>query len=116
MIAPLLAAGIALLVSLFGTALVTRYFAAHGSTQPILVKDDANISVPAHSHKAGTPTMGGVAIVGAALVGYLISHIRRGVVFSDQTLVVIGGVLAMAAIGLVDDLIKVRTRHNRGVL
>lgn len=116
MIAPLLAAGIALLVSLFGTALVTRYFTAHGSTQPILVKDDANISVPAHSHKAGTPTMGGVAIVGAALVGYLISHIRRGVVFSDQTLVVIGGVLAMAAIGLVDDLIKVRTRHNRGVL
>ena len=116
MIAPLLAGGIALLVSLFGTWWLTKYLAARGRSQPILVKNEANLVVPQHMHKSGTPTMGGIAIVVAALAGYLFSHIRRGVVFSDQTLVMWGGVLGMAAIGLIDDLIKVRTRHNRGVL
>jgi len=116
MIAPLLAGGIALLVSLFGTWWLTKYLAARGRSQPILVKDDANLVVPQHLHKSGTPTMGGLAIVGAALIGYLVSHVRRGVVFSDQTLIIWGGVLAMASIGLIDDLIKVRTHHNRGVL
>ncbi len=116
MIAPLLAGGIALILSLLGTAFATRYLAARGRSQPILVMNEANLAVPPHSHKAGTPTMGGVAIIVAALAGYMISHVRKGVVFSNQTLIVIGGVLAMATIGLVDDLIKVRTGHNRGVL
>ena len=56
------------------------------------IRDDGPQS---HKKKAGTPTMGGVAIVGAALVGYLISHIRRGEVFSNQTLVMIDGVMTM---------------------
>ena len=116
MIAPLLAGGIALLVSLFGTWWLTGFLRARGRSQPILVKDEVNIAVPQHLHKSGTPTMGGLAIVGAALIGYLVSHVRRGVVFSDQTLIMWGGVLVMGGIGLVDDLIKVRTHHNRGVL
>ena len=116
MIAPLLAGGIALLVSLFGTWWLTGFLAARGRSQPILVKDDVNLAVPQHTHKAGTPTMGGLAIVVAAGAGYLVSHVRGGVVFSDQTLIMWAGVLVMAGIGLIDDLIKVRTRHNRGVL
>lgn len=116
MIAPLLAGGIALLVSLFGTWWLTGFLGARGRSQPILVKDDVNIVVPQHLHKSGTPTMGGLAIVLAALIGYLVSHVRRGVVFSDQTLIMWAGVLVMGGIGLIDDLIKVRTHHNRGVL
>jgi len=115
-IAPLIAAGIALVISLVGTGWLRRILRERGGTQPILVKDALNIAVPAHAHKSGTPTMGGTVIVVAAFVGYLASHVRRGVVFSDQTLVIWGGVVAMGLIGLVDDLIKVRTRHNRGVL
>lgn len=116
MIAPLLAGGIALLLSIIGTALATQHLATRGRNQPILVMNAANLAVPPHAHKTGTPTMGGFVIVVAALAGYLISHVRRGVVFSDQTLIVVAGVIAMAAIGLTDDLIKVRTGHNRGVL
>jgi len=71
--------------------------------------------VPPHQHKAGTPTMGGLAILAAALTGYLVSHVRAGVVFSDQTLVVIAGILAMATLGFVDDTSKIRARQNRGV-
>ena len=116
MIAPLLAAAVALVLSIAGTGWMARALRSRGQSQPILTKDAANITVPEHAHKKGTPTMGGLAIVGAALVGYLVSHVRAGVVFSNQTLVMWGGVLAMAGIGFLDDYLKVRSGHNRGVL
>ena len=116
MIAPLIAATVATLLSLLGTGWMARTLRARGQSQPILTKDAANIAVPQHQHKKGTPTMGGIAIVGAALVGYLVSHVREGVVFADQTLVMWAGVGAMALIGFVDDAIKVRSKRNRGVL
>ncbi|MGZ4674160.1 MAG: phospho-N-acetylmuramoyl-pentapeptide-transferase [Ilumatobacteraceae bacterium] len=116
MIAPLIAAGVAMILSLAGTGWLIRMMSSRGRTQPILAKDAANLVVPEHGHKAGTPTMGGLAIVGAAAVGYLVSHLREGVVFSNQTLIMWVGVLAMALVGFVDDAIKLRTRRNRGVL
>jgi phospho-N-acetylmuramoyl-pentapeptide-transferase len=89
---------------------------SQGRSQPILEKNAANLVVPPHQHKAGTPTMGGLAVLGAAATGYLLSHIRKGVVFSNQTLVIFAGVLAMALIGFIDDYIKVTKKRNRGVL
>ena len=59
--------------------------------------------------------MGGIAIVAAALVGWLAAHIRQGLAFSDQAAIVWVGVLFMAAMGFLDDYIKVRKRHNRGI-
>ncbi|MGZ4680322.1 MAG: phospho-N-acetylmuramoyl-pentapeptide-transferase, partial [Ilumatobacteraceae bacterium] len=72
MIAPLIAAGVAMILSLAGTGWLIRMMSSRGRTQPILAKDAANLVVPEHGHKAGTPTMGGLAIVGAAAVGYLV--------------------------------------------
>ena len=115
MIALLVAGSLAAFVSLFGTRALMALLGRRGASQPILQQNAANAVVPPHQHKAGTPTMGGLAIVAAVLAGYLLSHIRRGVVFSDQTLVVLGGTLAMAGLGLVDDLKKVRAKQNRGV-
>ena len=66
-------------------------------------------------HKQGTPTMGGIAIVVAALVGWLVAHLRPGLAFSDQSMIVWVGVLFMALMGFLDDFIKVRKRHNRGI-
>ena len=45
-----------------------------GGRQPILGKEDHG---PEHQHKAGTPTMGGIAIVGAAFIGWVAAHVRR---------------------------------------
>jgi phospho-N-acetylmuramoyl-pentapeptide-transferase len=114
-IALLLAGGIALVASTIGTGWLARILRTRGQSQPILQRDEANIAAPEHQHKAGTPTMGGLAILGAAVLGYLVSHVRRGVVFSDQTLIVWLGVFTMAGIGFLDDAIKVRARRNRGV-
>ena len=115
MIALLLATSIAAVISLFGTRSLIDVLSQRGASQPILQQNAANSVVPPHQHKVGTPTMGGLAVLAGALLGYLISHVRAGVVFSDQTLIVIGGVIAMAALGLIDDVLKVRAHQNRGV-
>ena len=116
MIALFIAGAIAFVVSLIGTGFLERLLRQRGTSQPILEVNAANKVAPQHQHKKGTPTMGGLALLAAALAGYLLSHIRKGVVFSDQTLVMFGGVLVMAAIGLIDDLIKVLKKRNKGVL
>ena len=56
-----------------------------------------------------------LALLGAALLGYLVSHVRAGVVFSDQALIALVGIATLAGIGLVDDLLKIRARQNRGL-
>mgnify|MGYP003343753161 FL=1 len=116
MIALFIAGTVAFVLALAGTGWLAAFLRERGRSQPILEVNADNARVPQHQHKAGTPTMGGIALLGAAAIGYLASHVRRGVVFSDQTLVMFVGVALMAGIGLVDDWLKVRTRQNRGVL
>jgi phospho-N-acetylmuramoyl-pentapeptide-transferase len=108
----LIAALVSTVVSIVATQMVILFFRRRGKGQPILGKEDRG---PEHEHKAGTPTMGGLAIIGAMLAGYLAAHTREGIVFSDQAQIVIIGVLLMAAVGFLDDLLKVRRMRNRGV-
>jgi phospho-N-acetylmuramoyl-pentapeptide-transferase len=113
---PLFISGlVAGVLSLVGSGLLARALRSRGRSQPILQRNADNLVVPQHQHKAGTPTMGGLAILAAAAIGYLVSHVRAGVVFSDQALIALVGVATLAAIGLVDDLLKIRARQNRGL-
>jgi phospho-N-acetylmuramoyl-pentapeptide-transferase len=111
----LLAAIVAGTVSLLGTRYLITFFRSRGRGQPILGKEDRG---PEHQHKTGTPTMGGLAIVGAAFVGYIAPHIvfNSRLPFSNQALWMFLGVFVMSALGFVDDYLKVRRQHNRGVL
>jgi phospho-N-acetylmuramoyl-pentapeptide-transferase len=112
-IAIMIAGAVATITSLFGTRGLIVFFRTRGQGQPILGKEDHGPEH--HMLKQGTPTMGGLAIVGAALVGWVVAHARRGLPFSDQALIVWVGVLAMAFMGFLDDYIKVKKRHNRGI-
>lgn len=109
----MIAGATALVLSLAGTRFLILFFQGRGVGQPILGKEDRGPEH--HMHKQGTPTMGGLAIVVAAFIGWLIAHLRRGLVFSDQAIILWVAVLVMAAIGFADDWIKVRKRHNRGL-
>jgi phospho-N-acetylmuramoyl-pentapeptide-transferase len=111
-IALLIAGSVAMVVSLFGTRFLIGFFRSRGKGQPILGPEDRG---PDHQHKAGTPTMGGLAILGSAVVGYLVAHFRRGAYFSDHAMFMIAGIGAMAGLGFLDDFLKVRRAHNRGV-
>ena len=113
MIALLIASSVAMAVSLVGTRFLIGFFSSRGKGQPILGPEDHG---PNHEHKAGTPTMGGIAVLASAVFGYLVAHFRRGAYFSDHALFIIVGIGAMAALGFLDDFLKVRRGHNRGVL
>jgi phospho-N-acetylmuramoyl-pentapeptide-transferase len=81
--------------------------------------------VEGHSHKHGTPTMGGVVILVAVVAGYLLAHVnvwsptagfdlglRR---FSGGGLLVVGAAVGMGLIGLLDDYLKVTRERNLGL-
>jgi phospho-N-acetylmuramoyl-pentapeptide-transferase len=112
-IAVMIAGVVSGILSLLVTRFLITAFRTRGLGQPILGKED--LGPEHHMAKQGTPTMGGVAIVVAAFVGWTVAHIRRGLPFSDQAIIVWVGVLAMAFMGFLDDFIKVRKRHNRGI-
>ena len=63
-----------------------------------------------HHGKAGTPTMGGLAVVLAVCVPFLILSEYRA-----ASIAVLGTGLAMAALGFADDVIKLRQRRSLGV-
>ena len=109
MIAILVAGTVGLFVALMGTPLVIRYFTERGFGQPI--RDEGPAS---HRSKAGTPTMGGTAIVLAAVIAYLVAHVGSAT-FSPTGLLVIATFVAMALVGFADDLIKLRMRRNLGL-
>ena len=107
-----IAGAMAMVISLIATRFTIRIFGRIGRGQPILGKEDRG---PEHQHKAGTPTMGGIAILGSAVLAYLLTHLREGVVFSDQVLIMIVGITALAFLGFLDDFVKVRRARNRGI-
>ena len=69
----LLAAAVSLVISLFGTPLFIRFLVKHGYGQ--LIRDDGPTT---HHTKRGTPTMGGVVIIGGdACSRYFVAHARH---------------------------------------
>ena len=113
MIAVMIAGAVAMFVSLVCTRYLITFFRTRGTGQPILGKEDHGPEH--HMKKQGTPTMGGLAIVIAAAVGWLAAHLRPNLAFSDQAMIMWVGIVVMAAMGFLDDYIKVRKRHNRGI-
>ena len=110
MVALLLAASLAMVTSLVGTRFLIRWLIERRVGQPI------HEDVPeGHTVKAGTPTMGGIAIVGAAVVGYLAAHVRSGLVFTRTGMLVLACIVGAGLVGLLDDWIKVSNERNLGL-
>jgi phospho-N-acetylmuramoyl-pentapeptide-transferase len=110
-VVPLLLAGaISLVLSLLGTRYLIDWLKAHRVGQPI------HEDVPdGHVTKAGTPTMGGVAIVVAAVVGYGIAHIHGGLEFTPSGVLVMLAIAGAGVVGAFDDWIKVSNERNLGL-
>lgn len=67
-----------------------------------------------HAKKSGTPTTGGVFIVGSALVGAVIALVMAQKLSTQACLLLMTFVFYMFA-GLMDDIIKIRGHHNEGL-
>ena len=102
--------GVALVIAILGTPLLMRWLARRRIGQHIREEGPAS-----HTAKADTPTMGGLAIVGAVCAGYVMGHVGTEVRFSATGYLVVITVFAYGAIGAVDDWIKVRHRRSLGL-
>jgi phospho-N-acetylmuramoyl-pentapeptide-transferase len=104
------AGGVALWVAALSTPVLIRWLVKNGIGQQI--RDDGP---RVHIAKAGTPTMGGIAIVIAVIGGWFAAHAVPGVTFSRSGDLIILTVFGAALIGFADDWIKIRHRRSLGL-
>jgi phospho-N-acetylmuramoyl-pentapeptide-transferase len=105
-----ISAGIALMAALIGTPVLIRSLQARGIGQQIREEGPEG-----HLTKAGTPTMGGLMILGAAAAGYLLAHLRSGATFTAAGALVVLAVLGTGLVGLIDDWISVTRQRSLGL-
>ncbi|MDT4912273.1 MAG: phospho-N-acetylmuramoyl-pentapeptide-transferase [Pseudonocardiales bacterium] len=110
----LIAAVFALLTSILCTPMVVVYFRRRGFGQEIRIDGPQT-----HLVKRGTPTMGGVAIIGSTVIGYAVAHviiaIRGGGGPTASGLLALFLMVGLGAVGFVDDLIKIRRQRSLGL-
>ena len=119
MIRLLVAAALGLLISIFGTPYAIKVLRRREIGQ--FIQED----IQGHAHKQGTPTMGGVVVVGATILGWLLAHIRVWTASAGLTLEWIppgvGGWLAvlalfgMSIVGFLDDWVKYTRKRSLGL-
>jgi phospho-N-acetylmuramoyl-pentapeptide-transferase len=110
MISLMTSGGVALWLAVLTTPVLIRWLVKHNIGQQIR-EDGPQV----HISKAGTPTMGGIGIVGSVIVGYGVAHAIPGETISPSGLLVMLAVLGAALIGFADDWIKVRHRRSLGL-
>jgi phospho-N-acetylmuramoyl-pentapeptide-transferase len=112
-IALLIAAGTAFAIAILGTPLLIRVLQRRGIGQ--LIRDDGPFTHP-HAGKAGTPTMGGIAIVVGVVVGYVVAHARsEQLKFAQTGVTLMLLIVGLALVGFVDDYLAVRRGRNLGL-
>jgi phospho-N-acetylmuramoyl-pentapeptide-transferase len=109
-IAILLSAAFALVVALLGTPLFIRFLVRKQYGQ--FIRQDGPT---AHFTKRGTPTMGGVVIIGATLVGWGASSLVTRNVPSASELLLLFLMVGLGFIGFLDDYIKISRQRSLGL-
>ncbi|GAA3535350.1 phospho-N-acetylmuramoyl-pentapeptide-transferase [Aeromicrobium panaciterrae] len=106
----LIAGAVSLLLTLLGTRVAIRVLVRKGYGQ--LIRDDGPTS---HHTKRGTPTMGGLVIIVASVVGYFIAKLATGTEPSASALLLLFLFCGLGFIGFIDDFIKVSKQRNLGL-
>ena len=106
----LLAGGLSLVFTIFGTRLAIKVFAARGYGQ--LIRDDGPTT---HHTKHGTPTMGGVVIVFATLLSYFLAKLITGSEITMSALLLLFLYVGLGTVGFLDDFIKIYKQRNLGL-
>ena len=105
----LVAAGVSLLLAMFGTPAAIKLLRRRGYGQ--LIREVG----PAHSTKRGTPTMGGAVIVVATLIGYLVGHVVTNDPISASGVLVLFLMTGLGLVGFIDDFIKIYKQTSLGL-
>ena len=116
MISILLAAAFGLVLTIAGTPLFTKFLVRQQYGQ--FIREDGPTS---HLTKRGTPTMGGVVIMGATLVAFFLSLLVTTLLTGRfQTpglspLLLLFLMVGMAAVGFIDDFKKIARKQSLGL-
>jgi phospho-N-acetylmuramoyl-pentapeptide-transferase len=102
--------GVGFLCALLLTPLWMRFLSARSLGQQI--REDGPST---HHHKAGTPTMGGVIIVLAAVLGYVMGHVGTSIDFTRAGVLAVLVIVASGLLGFVDDYLAIRNERNLGL-
>ena len=105
----LLSSAISMVIALFGTRPTITVLRKRKLGQQ--VRSDG----PEHQAKNGTPTMGGIIIIIATLIGYLGGHLLTGVKPSASGLLVLFLMTGLGLVGFVDDFLKLFMNRNLGL-
>jgi phospho-N-acetylmuramoyl-pentapeptide-transferase len=101
---------ISLLGTLLGTRIAITYLVRKGYGQ--LIRDDGPTS---HHTKRGTPTMGGLVIIGSVLVAYGLSHLLTWTPVTASAILVLFLFTGLGVVGFLDDFIKIRKQRSLGL-
>jgi phospho-N-acetylmuramoyl-pentapeptide-transferase len=102
--------GVGFLCALILTPLWIKFLSARSLGQQI--REDGPST---HHHKAGTPTMGGVIIVFAAVLGYCTGHVGTSITFTRAGELAILVIIASGLLGFIDDYLAIRNERNLGL-
>ena len=110
MLAILIALATSLTIALFGTPLFVRFLKSRSYGQ--YIREDGPTT---HLVKRGTPTMGGIVIIGATVIGYTLANIltQRGP--NASGILLLGLMVGLGLIGFLDDFAKIRNERSLGL-
>ncbi|MCW2801044.1 MAG: phospho-N-acetylmuramoyl-pentapeptide-transferase [Aeromicrobium sp.] len=106
----LIAGAFSLLGTLIGTRFAISVLTKKGYGQ--LIRDDGPTS---HHTKRGTPTMGGLVIIIAVVLGYFIAKLATQTGPSASALLLLFLFVGLGAIGFLDDYIKIAKDRSLGL-
>jgi phospho-N-acetylmuramoyl-pentapeptide-transferase len=108
--AVLISGGLALVLSLLGTPLFIRFLVRKQYGQ--FIRQDGPT---AHFTKRGTPTMGGVVIILATLIGWGGASLVTGNVPSASAVLLLFLMTGLGVVGFLDDFIKISRQRSLGL-
>jgi phospho-N-acetylmuramoyl-pentapeptide-transferase len=109
-ISVLVAGGVAMVVALLATPLFINFLVTKQYGQ--FIRQDGPT---AHYTKRGTPTMGGVVIIGATLIGFGVAALVTGNLPSASALLVLFLMTGLGVVGFLDDFIKISRQRSLGL-
>lgn len=109
-----LAGALATMFSLIGTPVLINLLRKRGIAQAIR-ESTQDVNYPEHGSKRGTPSMGGVAIVGSVVLAYFLAHLVLGQPVTASGLLAIYLMVALGLVGLADDYLKIFKQRSTGI-
>jgi phospho-N-acetylmuramoyl-pentapeptide-transferase len=105
---------IAFFISILGTPLLIRFLRQHGYSQAIRVSTIGEL-YPEHQGKRGTPSMGGLAILGGLIGGYFLAHLLIWRLPTVSGLLALFLTCGLGVVGIADDYLKIFKQRSTGV-